>query len=315
MEPEARYTLVGTSVLILLALATAAVVWLVATREGADVRGYKIYFAKQSLEGLEVRSDVKMKGIRVGSVTGFPFSSKRPGTVEVTVGIDPGAPVLQSTRAVVERNLITGLANIKLVNLDDASPKLTETAAGENDPVIAEGESQLQQLSATVNGLAERADETMRQLNAALSPENQAALTETLQNLRLLSRNAGGSLASMDKTLVSTSRAAESVRIAATAISGDVHRLAGRYDALGAEATDAIREASGSVGQLSASVARLSDRTEGLLVDGTTELRLAGEQLRTTAAALGTTARKLSEPRAILFGPAPASLGPGEARR
>ena len=50
---------------------------------------YTIYFERQSLEGLQVRSDVRMKGIRVGAVTGFSFSAQRPGTVEVVIGIDP----------------------------------------------------------------------------------------------------------------------------------------------------------------------------------------------------------------------------------
>ena len=57
MEPEAKYTLVGGSVLALLALVVAAVAWLASASRGADVQRYTIYFARQSLEGLQVHPE------------------------------------------------------------------------------------------------------------------------------------------------------------------------------------------------------------------------------------------------------------------
>ena len=128
MEPEAKYTLVGGSVLVLLALLVGAVAWLASASRGTDVQRYTIYFARQSLEGLQVRSDVRMRGIRVGAVTGFSFAEQRPGTVEVGIGIDPATPVKESTRAIVDRNLITGLATIRLQNLKEDSPPIPRAA-------------------------------------------------------------------------------------------------------------------------------------------------------------------------------------------
>ena len=315
MEPEARYTLVGTSVLILLALLTAAVVWLVASGQGKDVQTYKIYFAKQSLEGLQNRSDVKMRGIRVGTVTHISFSTRRQGTVEVTLTVAPTTPVRESTQAVVDRNLITGLATIRLVNLTEDSPPLNGPPPGEDEAVIAEGASQLQQFSDTVTQLAENADQTLQRINETLSAQNQAAITETLDQMRLLTKSANKMTARLDGALVSIGGAADSLRSSTREMSGEVHRLADRYDTLGAETTLGIREVSGSVRQMSADVARLSIRTDALLSDGDVELRLTAQQLRSAADALGTTARRFGDPRAVLFGPSQASLGPGEERR
>ncbi len=315
MEPEAKYTFVGTSVLVLLALVTAAVVWLASSGQHADVQRYKIFFARQSLEGLDVRSDVRMKGIRIGAVAGFSFSKERAGTVEVTIGIDPTAPVKESTRAVVERNLVTGLATIRLQNLSEDSPAAPRPAPGTGDAVIAEGASQLQQFSETVNELAQRADETMRRINATLSTENQAAIGQTLANLRDLTHNASGAVARLDGTLASIGQAADGLRTSTTALSGDVHRLADRYDTLGAETTAGIKDVSVAVRQVSADASQLSRRTESLLVDTDVEVRLTGQQLRGTVDALGVAARKFRDPRATLFGPGEASLGPGEDRR
>ena len=315
MEPEAKYTLVGTSVLVLLALVTAAVVWLASSGRGADVQSYKIYFARQSLEGLDVRSDVRMKGIRVGAVTGFSFSTQRPGTVEVVVGIDPATPVKESTRAVVDRNLVTGLATIRLQNLSEDSPAVKRPAPGERDAVIAEGASQLQQFSETVNDLAHRLDETMRRINNTLTTENLAAITETLDHLRTLTRNADGVVSRLDGTLVSIGHAADGVNSATASLSGDVHRLAERYDTLGVETTTSMRDVSVAVKQVSTDISQLSRRTESLLVDTEAEVRLTGQQLRGSADALGVAARKFRDPRATLFGPGAQSLGPGEDRR
>ena len=108
------------------------------------------------------------------------------------IGIDPATPVKESTRAAVDRNLITGLATIRLQNLNEDSLPIPRPAPGQRDPVIAEGASQLQQFSETANELARRADETMRRINTTLSNENQAVLAETLVNLRDLSQNAEG---------------------------------------------------------------------------------------------------------------------------
>jgi phospholipid/cholesterol/gamma-HCH transport system substrate-binding protein len=314
MEPEAKYTLVGTAVLVLLALVAAAFVWLASASRAVDLQRYTIYFARQSLEGLQERSDVRMKGIRVGAVTGFSFAPDRPGTVQVVIGIDPATPVKQSTRAIVDRNLITGLATIRLQNLNEDSPPIKRPVPGEHDPVIAEGASQLQQFSETANDLAKRADETMTRFNTTLSNENQAVLAETLVNLRNLSRNADGAVTRADAALVSLDRSAEAVRVAVVTLGSDVHRLADRYDTLGAEATTTLRDASVAMRQASSDVSQLSRHAESLLVDANAEVRLTAQQLRGTSDAVGVAARKFRDPRATFFGPAEASLGPGESR-
>jgi phospholipid/cholesterol/gamma-HCH transport system substrate-binding protein len=313
MEPEARYTVVGSAVLGLLAALAAAVVWLTAASHTRELRDYRIYFARQSLEGLEVRSDVRMKGIRVGAVTGFSFSRTRPGTVEVSLGVERGAPVLEGTRAVVERNLITGLAHIRLVNESEESPPLRPPRSGE-PAVIAEGESRLQQFSNTIDQLAQRADETLRRINTVLSDENQLAITETLGQVRSLAADTVEMTSRLERTLASVGASADSVRVSAASLSADVHRLAGRYDDLGRETTVGVRELGETMRRLQADVSKLTQRTAGVLTDSEVEVRTTAQQLRAAADAVTAAARRLGDPRAALFGPRPTELGPGEAR-
>jgi phospholipid/cholesterol/gamma-HCH transport system substrate-binding protein len=310
MEPEARYSVVGAGVVILTAVIVAALGWLLASGNGKEVRRYTLTFTRQSLEGLEANSEVDLKGIRVGSVAGLAFSKQQAGAVEVTIDVDATAPVRKSTRAVVDRNLVTGIATIRLVTLQEDSPLLTDARAQ-----IPEGESQLQQFSETMSQLAQRADETMRRISATLSPANEAALAETLENLRVASRKAGAVAQRVDTTLASIDRAAGALQGSMTLATGDFHRLADRYDALGAQAGADLGTATAAVRQLSADVSRLSGRTEDFLSDADLELRITSQRLRSAADAVGTTSTKLGDPRALLLGPSPASLGPGESQR
>jgi phospholipid/cholesterol/gamma-HCH transport system substrate-binding protein len=315
MEPEAKYTIVGSAVLILLALFAAAIFWLRSSGEGADARPYTIYFERHSLEGLEVRSNVTMRGVRVGSVTGFRFSSQRPGAVVVTISVVPTTPVLQSTRATVERHLVTGLATVRLANVTEQSPPLTQVPPGAEHPVIAEGESTFQYVSATLTQLAQRVDETMQRLNAVLSPENQASLTETLDNLRRVSRRADGTLARADAAFGSVDAAASDVRALAASLTSDVRTLTARYDALGADASLSTRELSEAARKMSADVERLTRRADALLASGDADLRTTAQSLRSAAESVGAAAARLRDPRQVIYGPAEGGLGPGEGAR
>jgi phospholipid/cholesterol/gamma-HCH transport system substrate-binding protein len=315
MEPEAKYTVVGTTAIILIALMAAAIVWLSARGEGSDSRRYTIYFEHQSLDGVQIRSDVKMKGIRVGAVTDFKFSSRRPGAVEVVISVAPTTPICQSTRAVVDRNLVTGLASIQLVDLSEDSPLLTKPPPGEPYPVIAEGESELQQFSESLTQLANRAKETLQRINTTMSDENQAALAETLDNLRHLSRNAGRVLVRLDGTLSSVDRAADEVRSMSSGIANDAHTLAARYDTMGEEATTALRELTADIRRISADAAQLAERASDLLASGDMELRLPAREVRAAADSIGAATDKLGDLRTTLFGPAEGALGPGEGTK
>ncbi|HEU5294229.1 MAG TPA: MlaD family protein [Burkholderiaceae bacterium] len=313
MDPKARYALVGTIVLALVAAVAAGIVWLTATRTTSERVPYKVYFVHQSLEGLEVRSDVRMRGIRVGSVRGFRFSQDRPGTVEVSFGVDSGVPVLESTRAVVERNFITGLATIRLQNLSEDSPPL-QPPDNSDAAVIAEG-SEVQQFAETFNHLAQRADETLRRINNTLSDRNVSALGETLDQLRATTRGTAALVTRMDKTLASIGATSESVREAVAGISADARRLSERYDALGAQATSGAGEVAQTTRQLRADITQLSQRAESLLRVTDIELRLTMQELRAASDAVSVTARHLGDPRSALFGPNAANLGPGEDKR
>jgi phospholipid/cholesterol/gamma-HCH transport system substrate-binding protein len=314
MEPEAKYTLVGAAALLLVALMAAAIVWLRSSGEGANAHRYKIYFEQYSLEGLEPRSHVTMRGMKVGSVTGFRFSPNGKGAVEVTISVDPVTPVRQSTTASTERHLVTGLATVRLANATEDSPLLVEPPPGEPFPVIKEGGA-AQQMSETVTQMAQRADDTLRRLNATLTPENIAAVTEILGNLRRVSQRADAMVTKADATFTSVGTAADDVRTLAAALKADADTLTKRYETLGTDATASIGEVREAVRKMSADVDRLTRRADALVASGDEELRATARSVRAAADALGVAAGRLRDPRQVIYGPPEGGLGPGEQSR
>ncbi|HUJ24454.1 MAG TPA: MlaD family protein [Myxococcales bacterium] len=286
MEPEAKYTAVGTAVLVLIALLAATLVWLGRTGASRHARLYQIDFARQSLGGLRARSDVLMRGIQVGEVTSVQFSARRPGVIEVVVALDPATPVRLGTRARVERNLITGSASVELRAAGEDSPLLVEARPGEELPVIGE-DAPIQDMSGTVNQLAQQAGDAVQRVSDALSPANRAALSEILENLRRASKHA-------DATLGKADVAIERLGKAAASAGADADRLAARYDAVGAD------------------VQRLSKHVDSFIAGSDEELRATSQALRAAAESVDAAAARLREPRQVLFGPAEGSLGPGE---
>ncbi len=315
MEPEAKYTLVGTVVLMLVALLTAAFIWLKEAGGKPGDLAYSIYFENQSLDGLQINSGVKMKGIKVGVVSSFRLSSNRPGTVYASIGVDPSTPVRNNTEAAVERNLLTGLASITLVNPDEKSPLLTAVPPGEDHPVIAEGESEYQRFSQSLARMAIRADDTMRRINSMLSDENRKAFVDILANLNQITAKIDSNMNNLDRTVTSTGKAAEDFRALIANLSKGAGRLAQRYDALGQETTTGVREFSAATRRTEQSLARLASSLETLADDGNLELKATAQELRNAANTLAGAARKFNEPNKIIFGPDERSLGPGESLR
>ena len=315
MEPDARYTLVGAVVLVLLALLAATVVWVRSTGQGAAAQHYKIYFEHQSLQGLQARGDVTMRGVKIGSIVSFRFAPQRGRAVEVFIAIDPQAPVRTDTRAVVDRNLLTGLATLQLVGGKEDSPPLTEAPAGEPCPIIAEGESEQEHISGTLDQLVRRADEAFHDVSLTLSPANRAALEDSLRNVRDATRHADATLAKADAALDALRGASDEVRHLGRSLDDDAHRLTERYDSLGVEATATVAQAREAVRRAGDAIESAAQRADAAIATGGDDVRDAGRAIRSAADSVGGTAGRFRDPRQALFGPVEGELGPGEGRR
>jgi phospholipid/cholesterol/gamma-HCH transport system substrate-binding protein len=330
MEPEARYTTIGAVLIALIVAAAGVYVWLTSSGRAADFRYYTIYFERQSLDGLQIGADVTMRGLKVGRVEDYTISRDNINRVSVNIRVARETPVSENTTAVVARSFVTGIARVNLETKGTPGPELVTVPQGERFPVIAEGTSEIDVITDAATKLAAQAGDALENLNRVLGPGNQEAITRTIGSIDELTRGLNSRLDHLDTTARSIQSASESFRSAANAftrssreIAGSVDRVAGSVEPIGRDAGAALREfvaasrdlereLSGAVKRLEADTGRLARRAEDSLDVGVQELRATTEELRSGVTLISRTLDRLLEPKAVLLGPSPAQMGPGE---
>jgi phospholipid/cholesterol/gamma-HCH transport system substrate-binding protein len=302
----------------LLALVVAvvlAITWLARTGARADFRFYTIYFERQSLEGLQVGGDVTMRGVKVGRVESYSISRANINRVQVIVRVDRTTPVSTNTVAVVDRNFLTGLARILLATPGQPGPELSEIPAGESNPVIPEGQSDIEQLTSAMNRLALTGANALANVEQLLSSENREAFAATLVNLRDLSNALSKRMGRLDEVADALAKNAADFGKSSREIAEAVERIdAGAQPAI-KEAQATMRELARAVQALERETSVLARRLENAADSSTHEIRATAQELRSTAEILSRAADRLQDPRAVIFGPNSGQLGPGERLR
>jgi len=333
VEPEARYKLIGATVIALVLAAAFAFAWLTRAGVASEFRYYTIHFEKQSLEGLQLGGDVNMQGIKVGRVERISIDRGNINRVNVQVRVARRTPVSTNTLAVVARNLVTGIARINLETPGTPGPELVDIPDGENYPVITEGTSNIEQIARTANNLVISAEATLEHLGKLLDEDNRKAFSETLSGVRDLAVGLSSRLDAFDRTARTLDRTAvaitetarsfqktsETVTVVAERLGAQVGPVADQAQATLRDSQATLREVQGALREL-ASATRTLEREVGSLARrsgdaadiGTLELRATAQQLRTGMEALSRTLDRLQDPRATLLGPGRNQLGPGE---
>ncbi len=312
MEAEARYTLVGAIVLATAALVVLAILWVAGRADDIAYRHYTIYFRSQSMDGLDVDSAVKMRGIRVGMVRDFDFVTEPDDAVRVVVKVSEDAPVRQGALAYVKRNIVTGLATIEIANPKDPAPFLDKAPKGEKHPVISEGTSELDNVASAVSRMAENGALVLDKINTLLSEENQARVSATLANLEEISGHLADSKGTLDAAIQGIRDASDEFRFAGASISQAATQAEGSITEVGKNAQVTLQEAARTLEGLQKETLLISERLQALSDAGTLELGAMSRDVRTAADAVTTAGQKLSNPRALLLGPGKQQPGPGE---
>ena len=312
MEPEVRYAWVGAGVLALVALLIGGMVWLTGGTEEQQIKRYVVYFEKQSLEGLQISSDVRMQGIKVGKVQDYAIIPGQARRVRVILQVDARTPIFENAEAEVARHLVTGLAAIDLINPAEGNAPLMQVPDGEEFPVIKEGVPQFARVANTLEDMSVVGRDALVRFNMLLSDQNQKSLSGVLSNLDKLTGELHRTMPELNATLASA------------------RQVAGRVDTLGAEASQVMRETNAHIGrvatQTEATLASARDtlgamnrEVHGLAVQlrmsadlATQEIQTTAQSLRLAGDALQESGRALSDPGRILYGTNAASLGPGE---
>jgi phospholipid/cholesterol/gamma-HCH transport system substrate-binding protein len=313
MESDARYTLVGATLVALVVAAIAAVIWLKGASARQDVDHYTIYFQRQSLDGLQVGADVTMLGISVGKVEAYAVDRRTMNRVRVTIRVAGITPVTPQTVAIVQRNILTGIARIALTPPAGASPALlTGVPEGERFPVIPEGQSDFEQIADAANRVAKSGTIALDNLNEVLSVENRIAVTQTLAAVRDITATVNARMDKLDELTLTLTRSAADVGKASRDVAEQVRAVQGAATPAVAQLESTLRDASRTLERVERESAVVARHLDAAIEVGTLELGATTREIRATAELLSRTADRFAEPRALLFGPSERRLGPGE---
>jgi phospholipid/cholesterol/gamma-HCH transport system substrate-binding protein len=312
MESEARYVRVGIATLVLLALLVGGLLWLGGRSGEKAQERYVVYFSKQSLEGLQINSDVRMQGVKVGKVVDYAILPGEAHKVRVLLQVDARTPVMDGVKAIVSRHLVTGLAAIDLENPPQGGQPLTHVPEGEKYPVIPEGVSQLTKVTDTLQVLSKSSEEALTRFNALLSEHNQQAIASSLDNLNSATAELKQAMPEIRTAVVSVHAAADQVNGFGTDARASLQVTTGRLNAVLDQASTTLSSTRASLDKMEAEMNTLSSQVK-LTADLTgQDVQSTAQSLREAGEAVKDGGRALSDPARILFGPNPQSLGPGE---
>jgi phospholipid/cholesterol/gamma-HCH transport system substrate-binding protein len=311
MEPDVRYTFIGVTLIALIAAAVVAIVWLTGAGSGDHYRKYEIVFVRQSLEGLQIGGDVAMRGIKIGQVVSYSLSSTDVNRVTVIIRIQRDAPVAENTVAVVNRTLVTGIARISLRTPVPAGPPL-KAVDGQEYPLIKEGTSTEEQITDAASKIAESGAEALNRVNALLDKDNLEAVTAVLVNLKNITAGLDARLDRIDQTLATVNRAVDQFGRASTNIASAVDRMSLDVSPLVKQTEGTMREVGDAVKAVESQTVLLAQQLRTVSETASLDLHSTARELRITAEALDRTLNRYRDPRALIFGPSPAQLGPGE---
>jgi phospholipid/cholesterol/gamma-HCH transport system substrate-binding protein len=279
METRSNHVLVGTVVLILIAVMLLFLVWIARWGTATD-KEYDIFF-KQSVDGLAVGSAVAFSGVPSGQVKEIKLWKPDPQLVRVRISVNADTPILVGTTATLQGSF-TGTSTVQLDGAIKGAPPITCPAVNP--------------LNDCPNGVPTIPTKAGG-LGALLSEKNQQSITGILANTNRLTKaladrgpDIAATLAETKTTLQKAGIAAEQIGNLADTTNGmlkdDIHPVMGNLN-------KAIASAQHSMETLDAAV---SDARPGLQAFSKQTIPEVGQlvhDLRQMSQALTSVAEKL----------------------
>ncbi|HXD05003.1 MAG TPA: MlaD family protein [Burkholderiaceae bacterium] len=312
MENRSHALIAGLFLLAMGAALLFTVAWFQGDR-GERVRYTVVTTA--AVQGLNVKSSVKLRGVEVGKVQSINFDPSNPRQILVDIAIDPATPITDTTYAQLGLQGVTGLAFVALNDTGTGTRRLSGNE--DTPPRIPMRPSLFDQLAEGGPAMVAGFSETARRLNGLLNDTNQQQLSRTLANLEEASGQVSKMVAGLqptvralpaltrhaDETMMKVGVAVqhfETLADASTALAQDVRSRAGALDKLGTAAD-----------QVESTARNLELALVG--ADRPRNYALVEDLSRSTRAIERAAADLNEQPQSLLFGRPLAPPGPGES--
>lgn len=314
MENDARYSLIGGIVLIIGLLLTVSLVWLMNGADKTDYQNFSIYFRHQSMDGLDVNSAVKLRGVKIGVVSDYGFVTGTGEAVRANIKLNASTPIHVDSRAFIKRNVVTGIATVEITNPQADTPLLTLIPQGEQYPVIAEGSSDLDKVTTDISKMAESGAQLLDKMNLLLDVNNRAAVAKTLDNLEQLSAQLVEHKEVLDKAIHNFNDAAVAVKLTANNFNETTSHVDAQLLTLSQKANLTLDQATASMADIQHQSVIVSQQLQILTNTANYQLKQIGKDVREGSAALTVTGQRYANPRELLFSIGKAEIAPGESK-
>ncbi len=208
METRANYALIGLFTIAVIAAAFGFVYWFSGGERGQARQNIRIVFSG-SVAGLSQGSSVSFNGLRVGEVSSLSLLPEDPRRVVAIAAVDGNTPIRSDTRARLEYQGLTGVANVGLSGGEPGAPPLV-AGPGQPMPTIFADRSDFQDLIETARNIARRADDVLERVGRVVT-DNEAGISRTIQNVERFSQALGENAEGIDRFLAQIGQAAEKV--------------------------------------------------------------------------------------------------------
>lgn len=209
METRANYALIGVFTISVLAAAFGFVLWFAGSESGTDRPTYRIEFTG-SVAGLSKGSPVLFNGIRVGEVQTVELSADAPDQAYATIQVAKTTPIRDDTKASLDVNLLSGVAQIGLYGGAKEAGPLQKRKPEDPHPVIVADTGGLGSIINTAKGTAEKANVFIDALTSLIT-ENRGSINATVKNVESFSDALGKNSPALNGFLASVGDAAKRI--------------------------------------------------------------------------------------------------------
>lgn len=277
MENRSNNILVGSVVLILLAVTVVFLIWL-AGFGGSSEKRYDILF-KQSVDGLAKGSAITFSGVPVGKVEDIAIMPDQPELIRVRIAIKNDTPVLQGTTATIAGVGFTGVSQINLDGAVQNAPPIDQPGPW-GYPLIPPKTGGLGALLNNAPRLLEKLTVLTERVSDLLNPENQRSITGILQHIDTISGALADRSSDISQTLAQARVAVKQAGDAAEKIGNLAQTTDRNMDPLLRNMNEAVASAKHSMANLDAAI---TDARPGLKAISTQTVPAANQLIRDLA--------------------------------
>ncbi len=180
MYSRVNYTIVGIFVVLFGAGMVWFAFWLAKYDLQEEFDTYKLEM-HESVAGLSIDSNVKLRGVDIGSVSAIRINPQDIEKVEIFVKIKKGIPIKEDMVAHTAMFGVTGLLSIEIDGGTNAAKTLVPTE--DYIPLIKTKPSFLTQLTGDIGGASGKIEALLAQSQKLLSDHNIEKLGDILDNI------------------------------------------------------------------------------------------------------------------------------------